>query len=221
MHPGSKSSGKRRVASSPSSRHGSSHTVSVRSSISWRSASPSAVTERSAARARRVSASHPASRSDGDVPRETGIQSGSYPSHALCRIDASAPLRPSPATRAQCVSPRHSRRQLTACHPDRTGSAGRGMRRWAAKKTRPTVGSASITDHSGAPSAASGSRTDGAYTVNPSSTATSRACHSASNVVEASTSSNAAAMAAGEMDPKAPTTASGPAGASGAARDAM
>ncbi len=81
------------------------------------------------------------------------------------RLDA---VSPAAATSAQWVSPRHSRRQFTACQPDSTGSAGRGIRRCAAKNTRPDAsGAASTTGHSAGPSSASGSRIAGAYAAQP------------------------------------------------------
>ena len=114
-------------------------------------------------------------------------------------MDASAWVSPAATTSAQCVSPRHSRRQLTACHPDRTGSAGRGIRRWAPKNTRPTDGERV---HHG-PEVAARSRPGcragrGRGSASPSRTASSRAAHIRANP-SASSRSNTAAMPRGLM----------------------
>ncbi len=95
------------------------------------------------------------------------------------------------------------------------------MRRWAAKNTRPTVGSASTTDQSSGPIRRSGSMMAGAWVSRPRTTASSRACQHASKVVCCATSSNAMPIPIGLIDPNAATTASGPAGPSGAQRPAM
>ena len=163
----------------------------------------------------------PAPISPGVLPLEVGSQSSSYPSHALWRIDASIPVSPCAVASAQCVSPRHSRMQLMACHPDRVGSEGRSMRRCEAKNVRPLVGSCSTIVHQMSASRARTGRRSGEWAASPSSTASLRAFQTSSNDVDASTIANVARIASGLMDPKAAMTASGPAGARGAHRAAM
>ena len=124
-------------------------------------------------------------------------------------MEASAWVSPAATTSAQWVSPRHSRRQLTACQPDSSGSEGRGMPRWAAKNTRPTRAAASTTAHRSGPNSTNGSMMPGAWVASPSATASSRACPHPVNP-SASRRSNTAAMADGLMEPKAAVTAADP-----------
>ena len=80
--------------------------------------------------------------------------------------------------------------------------------------------------HSSGPSRVNGSTMSGACCARPATTASSRATQAASKEVPkcgpiSAIVSNVKRMAAGEIEPKAAMTASGPAGARGAARAAM